>query len=456
MFKLLTHLYKDVLRRPSLYLFAFLLVFSIDRHSRYEITENKPNGPFASDVFDYYTFLPEYFLDYEQVPGINFHTNRRTVGMAIMYSPAFFVGHCVAKYTGETADGYSRPYQWAVRWGSIIYCLIGLFLCRQTLLVFFSEAVVAISLVCVFLGTNLFAYTYGTGEFPHSYLFFLNALFIFFTLKWIRDEKPVFLLWLSFTAGMITLIRPTGLLVLLFPLLYNVHSWNDLLSRVRYAFKKDLFTFLSFVLFFLPLVLQMIIWRTYQGQFVKYTYGDERFFFMDPQIYNFLFSFRKGWLIYTPIMVFSLVGLIFCRKRIIEFYPFLPLYFILNVYILSCWWDWAFGGSFGCRALIESYAFLIFPFSAFVAALWHARTDQRFLQYFVRICMLLVFYLLIRLNFYQTWQYKYGRIHYSGMNWVTYKRVFLKELTTEEINALAPYYTLPDLEKMKSGKDRNQ
>jgi hypothetical protein len=454
--KALTGFFKDVIRRPSLYLFVVLIIFSIDRHTRYEVTEIKANGPFASDVYEYYSFLPEYFLDYEQIPGINFHTSKRTIGMAIMYSPAFLVGHCVALSTGATPDGYSWPYQSAVRWGSIIYCLTGLFLCRKSLLVFFSEAVTAISIICIFFATNLFFYTYGQGEFPHNYLFFLNAAVVFFTLKWIRENRPFFLLLISFALGMITLIRPTGILAILFPLLYNVRSREDLFSRIKYIFANDLVTFLSCLLFLLPLIFQMLVWKVYQGHFIRYSYGDERFFFGDPQIINFLFSFRKGWLIYTPIMVFSLVGMIFCRNRIKEFYPFMPLYFLLTVYILSCWWDWAFGGSFGCRALIESYAFLIFPFAAFVASLWHLRKDSFFQKNLVRLTMLFVFYLFIQLNLFQIWQYKYGRIHYNGMNWFTYKRVFLKDISTEESNALQPYYTSPDLEKMKRGEDRNQ
>jgi hypothetical protein len=39
-----------------------------------------------------------------------------------------------------------------------------------------------------------------------------------------------------------------------------------------------------------------------------------KFYFLDPEIISGLFSYRKGWLIYTPVMAFGLVGMFFTRK----------------------------------------------------------------------------------------------------------------------------------------------
>jgi hypothetical protein len=446
---------KDILKRPSLYFFVFVIIFSIDRHHRYESSIDDENGPFYSDVFEYYSFLPEYFLDFKQVPEQNFKTTKRTVGMAVMYAPAFFVGHWIAQYTGDVDDGYSPPYHWSIRWGSIIYCLLGLMFCRKNLLLFFKDPIVVIALACIFFGTNLFYYTYGSGEFPHSYLFFLNSAFIYFTLRWIREERSFFLLLLCLAGGMITLIRPTGIMVFLFPLLFNVTSTKAFKERIRFIFKKWLITFLAALLFLMPLLFQALIWKKYQGHYIYYSYRDEHFFFNDPQVVNFLFSIRKGWLIYTPIMIFSLAGIILSKNRLKEFFLFLLIYFILNVYVLSSWWEWSYGGSFGCRVLVESYAFLIFPFAVFVSWFWQFKKENKFRRNMIRVPLIFMFYLLIELNLFQTWQFKYGRIHWSGMNWETYKFVFLREITTEEANYLDTRFTPPDTERMKRG-DRDQ
>jgi hypothetical protein len=451
--KFLKIVFNAVLKKPSLYFFVFLTIFTIDRHQRYETYIDARYGPFHGDVLEYYTFLPEFFLGYKQVEGIDFTTNKRTVGMAIMYAPAFFIGHKLAELQGYDQTGYTLPYQQCVRWGSILYVIFGLVICRKSLLRFFKEPVVAIALVCVFFGTNLFNYTYSSGEFSHSYLFFLYSAFIFATLKVILDQYFNYLFFMALTAGMVVLIRPTGILILLFPLLFKVNSLKDLLIRVKYLVSKKGVLFLSLVLFCLPLMFQMLVWKKFMGSSVYYSYGEEGFFFSDPQILNFLFSYRKGWFVYTPIMVFSLVGILLSAKKLKTFFLFMSIYFLVNIYILSSWWDWAYGGSFGCRVLIESYAFLVFPFALFVSVIWDLNWNKK--KYIItgRIVLLLVFYLLIRLNVFQTWQYKHRRIHWDGMNKRAYNHIFLRsDINEQEMVYLSTLWKSPDPKKMIKGQ----
>lgn len=440
----------DILKRPSLYFFIFLVIFSIDRHKRLESFRNSERGPFHSDVAEYYSFLPGYFLGDNF--GQAFETNRRTLGMAIMYLPAFSVGHAIAVYADAPRTGHSWPYRSSVRWGSILYSMLGLLICRKSLLFFFKEPVVLISLICVWFGTNLFYYTYGWGEFPHSYLFFLYSLFAFGSLKWILQKKEAYCLLIALAGGMIILIRPTGILVFLFPLLFNVHSFSDLWARIKYIFEKPAVAAFSLIVFMLPLLLQMMYWKKYMGQYIYYSYGKEGFFFNDPQIINFLFSYRKGWLIYTPVMAFSLIGIVLCRKKLSPFFLFITVFFLLNVYVLSSWWDWSYGGSFGCRAMIESYAFLIFPFSAFIAWYWELVKHNQVKKMLVRLPLLLILFFLIQLNQLQTLQYKDGLIHWSGMNKKTYMFTFLKEdFSHADRVYLYSQVTPPDIDKMLVG-----
>lgn len=80
-----------------------------------------------------------------------------------MYSPAFF-GDAIARQFGEKVNGYSKPYQRAIRWGSVIFAFNGLWFARINLLMFFSDTVMLIALACVFFDTNLFYYTFSAGE----------------------------------------------------------------------------------------------------------------------------------------------------------------------------------------------------------------------------------------------------------------------------------------------------
>jgi hypothetical protein len=441
----------DILKRPSFYFFIFLAIFTIDRHQRYENSKDD-HGTFYSDVYEYYKYLPDIFIKGIHSTETEIKTNRRTIGMAILYLPAFIVGDCYAKISGQKRDGYSKPYQWSIRWGSIIYCFIGLIFCRKNLLYFFNEAITLLVLICTLFGTNLFYYTYSWGELPHSYLFCLYSIFTHCTLSWVIRKKFNSLLLLGLIAGIITLIRPTGILVLLFPLLFDIKSINDIKTRFKLLAEKPIYLFWAFILFCLPIICQMFFWKHFVGQFVYYSYGNERFFFNDPQIINFLISWRKGWLIYTPIMAFALVGIVLSLFKAKSFHIFNLLYFSSTVYVLSSWWEWSFGGSFGCRALIESYAFFIFPMATFIAWVFNSRIKNIFLKYGVFTTLLVIFFLLIQLNFIQTKQCKYSIIHWSGMNKEVYRLIFLRtDFNLAEKIYLNTKYTPPNSEKMLKG-----
>ena len=453
MIRIIKNICRYILNNSSLYFFVFLIIFSFDRHHRLEAGANPDMAPFEYDVAEYYAFLPALFYGNTEHIDQTFINNKRTIGMAIMYTPAFYVGDLIARNTGELQNGYSKPYRWAIRWESIIICILGLFICRKNLLLFFSDTVVTISLVCIFFGTNLFYYTYSAGELPHSYLFFLYAAFIFLSLKLILEDRYKNLLWLGLIGGMITLIRPTDALILLFPLLFKTGSLNKVKARITTTLKHPYILIVSFLLFLFPLILQLSIWKYFIGDFFFYSYKDEGFFFKDPQIINFLFSYRKGWLLYTPLMIFSFIGILLSKKYLNDFFIFLLFFTISNIYILSCWWDWSFGGSFGCRVLIQAYAIFIFPLALVISCLWNLFKTQKIQKSIFRIFVTTVLAIIIKLNLFQSWQYRWHLIHWCGMNEKAYKYVFLKENLKEgELEYIQTLVTPPDTYKMLKGE----
>ena len=240
--QILKNIFLPVIKKPSLFLFVFLIIFTIDRHNRW-VNFEKNNFPFVYDVDQYYSYLPAAIIhndlsfSYQNQYWTTKLENgnnipKVTIGMAIMYSPFFLIGHAIAKTNNYTTDGYSLPYKWSIHLGSILFSLLGLWFCRKNLLHFFNEYVTAVTLICIYLGTNLFYYTYGFGEMPHAYLFFIFSLFIYFVLKWDKEKKLKHFLIFSFLAGFATLIRPTECIILLFPLLLRVKSLKDIKERI--------------------------------------------------------------------------------------------------------------------------------------------------------------------------------------------------------------------------------
>jgi len=193
-----------------------------------------------------------------------------------------------------------------------------------------------------------------------------------------------------------------------------VKSFAELKQRVVFlAGKYNLVLLIAeaALLLWLP---QMLYWKSVSGQWLYYSYKEEEgFFFGNPQIIRGLFSYRKGWLLYTPIMVLALSGIAVLWKHRREFFLPILVFAILNIYIVLSWWTWWYGGGFGQRAFIESYALLAIPF----ATLLHAAGKWKKIVKWVFVALT---FLLIVHGVFQTAQYHYGAIHWDSMNKTTY------------------------------------
>ncbi len=426
---------KFIYRHSSALLLLGLIVFSFDRCNRLKDWHDT-RGPFISDVQEYYAYLPQHFIQ-NQTPaliidslGQNILPNKRTIGMALLYSPFFLAGHTQAILRGAVTNGYSYPYQQWIHIGSIVYTLLGLFFSRKTLLYYFNDLTVSISLAGIFLGSNLFYYTYGNGEMPHSYLFFLFSVYIYCFLSFVQNRHRAYLYWSALLLGLITLIRPTDFLLILFSLFCSKLYVDSKGEKIRLTSLNIKQALVCLILFAIPLVLQFAYWKYYFSRWIVYTYNRERFFFTDPQLLNFLFSYRKGWFLYSPVMLFACIGLLCCTRYIKHLLWPVVLSVAATVYVLSCWWDWSFGGSFGCRAMVEWYAVLLFPFAALIDwCLHHAFTEKTY-RILLSTTIGIVLYGCIELNFFQHMQYKYGIMHYSGMTKELYWKIFLNSNLT--------------------------
>jgi hypothetical protein len=170
---------------------------------------------------------------------------------------------------------------------------------------------------------------------------------------------------------------------------------------------------------FAVLLPQLFFWKVNTGHWLFYTYGQEGFFFDRPRFFLGLFSYRKGWLVYTPLMIFALAGIPLLLKNAREFFWPVVVMLPLHLYIIFSWWDFSYGGSFGARPMIEFYALLSLPLGAL---LWYFKKNILIFRT-LQLAMLL----LVMLNLFQTLQYKYGIIHFAEMSgkayWASFGRL---------------------------------
>jgi hypothetical protein len=454
----------------TLYTLIFIFVYMICFQNYWRFwNSDKGQTPFQWDADQYYSYLPATFIYHD----LDFSYTTRywlitapngkavakgTYGMALMFSPFFLLGHKIAINQHSALDGYSEPYGTCVHYGSLFYCLFGLFILSRVLRRFFSDKITALTIVSLFFATNLFFYTLRDGEMSHCYSFFLISLFLWLTCRWHERGKSIYFLWLGLTTGLLTLIRPNEIIILLVFAGYGVQSWPELKTKVRgivLSLKNIPLFALGFFIMWLP---QMLYWKAKTDNFFFFSYGsEERFFWTDPQIMNVLFSYRKGWFVYTPIMMLTMIGLFFILKKSNPFKMATVVYLLISLYVLSCWWCWWYGGGFGMRSLIQAYALLAIPLAAFYEYILSLDFRKQIFTVAARSVVILLFSGFTSLNIIQTYQYDHPAdrrlLHYEAMSKAAYWRTFGKfDITDEDYAKFQEELIAPDYEGARQGK----
>lgn len=432
---------------------------------------HKGQSAFAWDVANYYAYLPAYFgnngsfefnnpafvNDYlPRFPGDGKHIPKTTYGVALLYSPWYALGYKVAINQNDPRDGFSEPFATVLHWGTILYAIIGLVLLRNFLIKFYSERVTTLTLAVIFLGTSLFYYSVSMPEMPHGLLFFLFSAFLLTNYHWHLKPSPCNSLLLGALIGLIALIRPTDLMIVFVFIFWTIDgkfNWKNKLQFLLKQYKNLTLMLLAAFLVWLP---QMLFWKARTGQFLYFSYPGEQFFWGDPQFANVLFSYRKGLFVYTPLIVLAFIGFFFMRDKLKGIRPVLLAMILLNIYLVSCWWDWFFGGCFAARAFVQHFAYLSIPIAALMAFVFEGSASKIW-SGTLKFLTTSVVFAGIALNLFQSMQYTNGLIHHNSMSKKTYWLVFGKyKLNEQEQGEFWGSLKEPDYEKLRSGENRDQ
>lgn len=342
----------------------------LETYHRKKNTVDHKNEDFTPET------LPNWWLP--GIPSANgSRVNIYTCGVALMQLPFFAVAHLLASPLGFVADGYSLPYRFILLLGNLFYVMLGLWFLRKILLRneipapsgrgYFSELTTSFALAIIMLTTNLYYFTAFNGYMAHSHLFCLVAALLFFTIKFHETKLSKYLIGLGFLGGLITLIRPSDGLFLLVPLLYGITSFDFFLNKIRLIWSKRLAIIGAGFAFGLPFVPQLWYWKSVTGNWIFNSYGEHfRFDFAHPHIREGLMGMSNGWLVYTPVMFFALIGIFMMRGQRRDF--LLPIAVILPIYIyvIYSWWCFNYINGFGSRPMIDAYPLLAIPLSIFI------------------------------------------------------------------------------------------
>lgn len=401
------------------------------------------------DIFGYYLYLPATFI-YDDIaveredwlmqiqetyePSSTFYqlhdqpngkkVIQYTSGQAILYLPFFAIGHAVALVTDYPADGFSVPYETILNLGMLLYFALALWWLILLGRRYFSEQWIAVGLIALYFGTNLIQIAGQYILTPHIGLFVLYAALLKLSDDYTRNRKSFHPYLIGIVTGLIVLNRPTEIAAILIPLLWGYGSHSTPGWKVGRRNPTDFVIALTFgALAILP---QLIYWKMTAGSWVHLSYENpaEGFDWFQPHTYSFLFSFQKGWLIYTPIGFFMLAGLVMMRNKLREgFIPSL-IVIVAGVYLMSTWSTWHYaGGSYSSRTMVNIYPVLFLPLTLALKTVLQTKGKW--------IWGTLIL-LLIGLNLFQLWQWRERILDRNRMTFEYYKHIFLKTETKPE------------------------
>ncbi|MFN3917475.1 MAG: hypothetical protein ACK4K0_07010 [Flavobacteriales bacterium] len=357
------------------------LLYSSKKYNTRNNSENSWHYIVSMDGRGYYAYLPAIFIyndpTYSFYPEknplkenhINFtheiegekRINKFFCGEAVLLFPFFTAAHLFTKFSKYDSDGYSKPYYVSVGVAAVFYVSLGLWFLHLLILSLTKNRLVSIITPLIILfGSNLYYYAIYEPSMSHVYSFFLVSIFLFYFNKVKYTLKINSLIIVGLILGLITIVRPVNLVIIaIVPFFYNNRK-----ELFEYALNKKTLVRLavSLISFVFVILIQLYIYKWQTEEWFYWSYKEEGFNFSNPQIFNTLFSYQRGFFIYCPICFFALFGFVILFKKSIHRSFWLLATIFLSIYVVSCWHEWRYGWAYGLRAYIEFlplYAILI-------------------------------------------------------------------------------------------------
>ena len=366
-----------------------------------------------------------------------------TMGNAYFYAPFYLTTHQLMRwFAPQQADGYSRPYSMGLQIGWLVWAIAGLYGLGAFLLRYFAVWVVLLTLTAIAFGTNFYAYTVQTVGMNHIPLFCCNAWGLYCADAWCRTQRPRYSVGLAIWLALAVLTRPSELvlclLLLAIPFVLHQRGFAPIQTLVA-TWRQWL---LGAALGMLILAPQLFYWHHTTGQWLYNAYKGEYFDLTDSRLLDGLFSYRKGFFTYAPVVWLSVVGWLMAVRRYPMYAGWWLLYIGANCYVIFSWWMWTYGGGLGARSMIQSLVFwailMAYAIQRIGAAIgqmpiqWLRRATATFALACVGAC--------VGLQMFQTTQYQQSVLHWNNMSkesyWFTFGRLSFSDTEKSQLQTM--------------------
>lgn len=373
----------------------------------------RKNNPIQEDSLLYNRIIStDVYVDYK-----HFKVNKYPGGTALLQLPFFGYTYFTEKLTGDDQDGYQKPFQRNIFYSTIFYLLLSILFLKKILILYeVKKHVIVFCQLTLVLSTSVTHYANVDAGFSHIYSLFAITLFLYFIKSFLLNKKSIHFVLACLSLGLIFILRQPNILIILF-IPFLAGSLGNLKTGIKaiFADKKSLAK--GVLLFFGICSIQSILWYLQTNSFFVDSYQGESFNFLEPHFLDILFSYKKGLFIYTPILLISLLSVIwFAYKKYYYLLFTWVSFFLILTYVFSSWWSWYYGCSYGLRVYIDFYAVFFLAIALML--------DR--INLVLRIVIMTIALTTIPLNIMQTYQYKEYILHWIDMDKEKYWKVFGK------------------------------
>lgn len=269
------------------------------------------------------------------------------IGNAILLTPFFLIAHAIVSLLyvlkfNIFPDGYNLIYQAISALASQLYAFFGILLIYYLGKKFFTPKIAFLAVLGIWLATPLIYYMTMEPLTSQPVSFFCVSFFIYFWLITREDRKLYQWIILGLFGGLMSIVRYQDSFFILLPLIDNLRKFLN-------------FKFI-FLLFALPIIgIQLLVNNYLYGFPLSSGYGLSGFpYLTSPKILYSLLSLERGLFVWSPILIFSLIGWRSFVRKFKLVGSLLIFSFLIQLYIVSSWQDPTQGDSFGNRILLNS------------------------------------------------------------------------------------------------------
>jgi hypothetical protein len=325
-------------------------------------------------------------LDESGQPKSEFRTptghleNHFTVGPALLWSPFLLLAHAgvkLARALGSSvaADGFSAPYRIAMAFATAFYGFLGLLLAFRLARQYVEERWALLATIAIWWTSSLPVYMYFNPSWSHALSAFTVALFLWYWHKTLSSRSlSQWLLLALIAALMLNVYYPNAmvlavLVVEAMPQYLSAFRRGAAVAASEAPRLPDLLLrhlFFGLVVFVCLLPTFITRYTIYGGAFESGYIPLKNWLWASPVFLAVLFSSNHGLLVWTPILLFAIAGLILFRWREPRVgLPFLAALLAFYLFI-ACYPDWAGISSYGNRFFVSLTTLFILGLAVFL------------------------------------------------------------------------------------------